>query len=351
MAILGAMNHIERRASMNAASSRLTSCVTRRDLLKSTGYLAGAGFLAGWLPAKLTGAVQASTGTQAAASQADKVTQMRAQMAAVPLQTMKLRDNLTMLYGPGGNMVALNGPAGKILVDSSFLSVAPKLKKALDDLGPAPLKILINTHWHFDHTDGNAPLHEAGTTIVAHENTRKRLSSPQVIPAMEMHFPAASAAAWPQLTFVDKLKLYFDGEELSLNYVPPAHTDTDVLIRYEKGNALHMGDIWFNGMYPFIDTGSGGNVNGMILAASAGISLADGDTKIVPGHGPVGDKAALVKYRDMLTIVRDRLKTLKDTGKSAEEAVAAKPTADLDAAWGNGFMKADDFVKIIYSSL
>jgi cyclase len=336
---------------MNATCSHSTRSVTRRDLLKSTGYLAGAGFLAGWLPARVVGAVQASATGQTAESQADRVAQMRAQMAAVPLQTMKLRDNLTMLYGPGGNMVALNGPDGKILVDSSFLSVAAKLKQALDDLGPAPLKVLINTHWHFDHTDGNAPLHEAGATIVAHENTRKRLSTPQEIPAMGMHFPAAPAGAWPQQTFVDKLKLYFNGEELSLSYVPSAHTDTDVLIRYEKGNVLHMGDLWFNGMYPFIDNSSGGNINGMILAAGAGMNLADGDTKIVPGHGPQGDKVALVKYRDMLTVVHDRLKTLKDSGKSAEQAVAAKPTADLDAIWGNGFMKGDDFVKIVYSSL
>jgi len=276
---------------------------------------------------------------------------MRAQMGAVPLQTLKLRDNLTMLYGPGGNMVALNGSDGKVLVDSSFLTVAPKLKQALDDLGPVPLKILINTHWHFDHTDGNAPMHEAGATIVAHENTRKRLSSPQDLQAMGMHFPAAPPDAWPEITFADKIKLYFGNEELALSYVPPAHTDTDILIRYEKGNVVHMGDIWFNGMYPFIDAGTGGNINGMILAAGAGINLVDADTKIVPGHGPMGDRAALVRYRDMLTIVRDRVQILKNGGKSAAETVAAKPTADLDAAWGNGFMKPDVFVKIVYSTL
>ena len=329
----------------------ISSVTTRREILKSTGYLAGAGLLAGWLPRNLTAAVQSAGGAQTPQSQTDQVAQMRAQMSAVPLQTLKLRDNLTMLFGPGGNMVALNGPDGKVLVDSSFLSVAPKLKQMLDGLGPAPLKILINTHWHFDHTDGNAPIHAAGATIVAHENTRKRLSTPQDIKAFGMHFPAAPAEAWPQETFVDKLRLYFNNEELSLAYVPPAHTDTDILIRYEKENVLHMGDIWFNGMYPFIDVGTGGNINGMILAAGAGINLADADTKIVPGHGPMGDKAALVKYRDVLTIVRDRVKILKDAGKSADETVAAKPTADLDAAWGNGLMKPDLFVSIVYSSL
>jgi cyclase len=327
----------------------ISNVTTRREMLKSTGYLAG--LLAGWLPSNLTAAFQSAGGAQAAQSQTDQLAQMRAQMAAVPLQTLKLRDNLTMLYGPGGNMVALNGADGKVLVDSSYLSVAPKLKQALDNLGPAPLKILVNTHWHYDHTDGNAPMHAAGATIVAHENTRKRLSTPQDVKAFGMHFPAASVEARPQVTFIDKLKLYFNNEELSLGYVPPAHTDTDILIRYEKENVLHMGDIWFNGMYPFIDVDSGGNINGMILAAGAGISLADADTKIVPGHGPMGDRSALIKYRDMLTIVRDRVKILKDAGKSAEETVATKPTADLDASWGNGSLKPDLFVNIVYSSL
>jgi cyclase len=321
---------------------------TRREMLRSAGYLAGAGLLAGWLPRNFSAAVQAG---QAPAAQTDRLAQMRAQMSAIPLQSLKLRDNITMLYGPGGNMVVLNGADGKVLVDSSFLSVAPKLKQALDELGPAPTKLLINTHWHFDHTDGNAPVHTAGATIVAHENTRKRLSAPQEMKAFGMTFPASPVEAWPQVTFTDRFKLYFNNEDLSLSYVPLAHTDTDILIRYEKANVLHMGDIFFNGTYPFIDMGTGGNINGMILAANAGISLADADTKIVPGHGPLGDKPLLAKYCDMLTTVRDSVKTLKGAGRSLQEVVAAKPTASLDATWGNGFMKADDFVTIVYSSL
>ena len=272
-------------------------------------------------------------------------------MGSIPLQTLKLRDNVTMLYGPGGNMVVLSGSDGKVLIDSSFLSVAPKLRQALDGLGSAPLKVLINTHWHFDHTDGNAPIHAAGATIVAHENTRKRLTTPQEIKAFGMHFPAAPSDAWPQQTFAEKLKLYYGNEELSLSYVPPAHTDTDILIRFEQQNVLHLGDIWFNGMYPFIDAGTGGRIDGMIHASDAGLVLADAETKIVPGHGPLGDKAALTKYRGMLVTVRDRVKALKSAGKSAEQAVAAKPTADLDAAWSGGFMKPDVFVGIVYSSL
>jgi cyclase len=339
-----------RKASEQVPANYSGSVTTRREMLRSAGYLAGAGLFAGWLPGKLTAAVHAASGGQAAPQQTDRVAQIRAQMSAIPLQTQKLRDNLTMLYGPGGNMVALNGPDGKLLVDSSFLSVAPKLKQALDELGPAPMKLLINTHWHFDHTDGNAPVHAAGATIVGHENTRKRLSAPQDIIALGMHFDAAPMDAWPQATFTDRLKIYFNNEDLSLSYVPLAHTDTDILIRYEKANVLHMGDIFFNGMYPFIDVATGGNINGMILAANAGVSLADADTKIIPGHGPQGDRVTLTKYRDMLTTVRDSVKTLKGAGKSVEDVVAAKPTASLDPAWGKGMLSGDEFVALVYSS-
>jgi glyoxylase-like metal-dependent hydrolase (beta-lactamase superfamily II) len=276
---------------------------------------------------------------------------MRAQMAAVPLETLKLRDNIYMLHGPGGNMVVLNGPDGKVLVDSSFSSVAPKLKQSMDALGNAPLKVLINTHWHIDHTDGNQAMHEAGATILAHENTRKRMSTPQTVAALGMHFDASPAAALPQQTFSDSFKLYFNGDELSLGYVPPAHTDTDIFIRYQQGNVLHMGDLWFNGTYPFIDASTGGNINGMIVGAARGISLADADTKIVPGHGPLGDRAALTKFRDMLTTVRDRVQTLKSSGKSLPDVVAAKPTVDLDEQWGKGFMKPEFFVTIVYQTL
>jgi|ERR1700726_944323 cyclase len=326
---------------------------TRRELLRTGTAFLGAGVAASVAPRGLFAYRQPRSGNvqQAGAAATDPLAQMRAQMAAVPLETLKLRDNLFMLHGPGGNIVVLNGTDGKVLVDSSFASVAPKLKQSMDALGSAPLKVLINTHWHFDHTDGNQAMHEAGATILAHENTRKRLSTPQTVAALGMHFDACPAAALPQLTFADAFKLFFDNEELSLNYAPPAHTDTDILVRYHQGNVLHMGDLWFNGTYPFIDASSGGNINGMIAGATRGISLADGETKIVPGHGPLGDKAALTKYRDMLTTVRDRVQALKSSGKSEQDAIAAKPTADLDEQWGKGFMKPDFFVTIVYQTL
>jgi cyclase len=347
----------------NEAMSRVT---TRRELLKTGGWMAGAGMVSSLLPkGALAGAFghQSASGTQAAQPAAqpagpagspfgpDFVANMRKQMGAVPLQTLKLRDNIYMLYGPGGNMVALNGADGKVLVDSSFVTAAPKVLDALNGMGNAPLKVLVNTHWHFDHTDGNQAMHEAGALIVAHENTRKRLSTPQSMPAFGLHFDASPAAALPQQTFTEGTALYFGNEQIHLGYFSPAHTDTDIYVHYANGNVLHMGDIWFNGNYPLIDAGTLGNINGMVTASEQGVKLADADTKIVPGHGPLGDKGGLKEYHDMLATIRDRVKKQKDAGKSLAEVTAAKPTADFDAKWGNGSIKPDFFVNLVYSTL
>jgi cyclase len=325
---------------------------TRREMLQTSATLAGTGVISGLLLGSLLAEPKArAAALQQVATPADRLAQMRAQMSAIPLQTAKLRENIYLLSGPGGNMVVLSGADGKVLVDSSFASVAPKVKSAMEGFGGAPLKILINTHWHFDHTDGNEAMHEAGAVIIAHENTRKRLSTPQDVAAFGLHFDPSPVGALPQQTFTDGTKLYFDGEELTLAHIPPAHTDSDIYVRYEKGNVLHMGDVWFNGMYPFFDASSGGNINGMIAGAALGIAKADADTKIVPGHGPLGDKVALTKSHDMLVTVRDRVQALKAAGKSQQDAVAAKPTADLDAIWGKGMLNGDTFVTLVYATL
>jgi cyclase len=325
---------------------------TRREMVRTSMTLAGTGVLAGLMPGSLLSPPESrAANSQQAGSSADRVAQMKAQMSTVPLQTTKLRDNIYLLSGPGGNMVVLSGADGKVLVDSSFAGAAPKIKSAVDGMGGGPLKVLINTHWHVDHTDGNEAMHQAGALIVAHENTRKRLSTPQDIAAFGLHFGPSPVAALPQQTFPDGTKMYFNGEELTLAHFSPAHTDSDIYVRYEKGNVLHMGDVWFNGTYPFLDASSGGNIDGMIAGSARGLTLADADTKIVPGHGPVGDKAALAKTRDMLVTVRDRVHALKAAGKSQQEAVASKPTADLDAVWGKGQVNGDLFTTVVYSTL
>ena len=166
-----------------------------------------------------------------------------------------------------------------------------------------------------------------------------------------MHFTPSPAAALPTQTFVDMHKLQMNGERVEAGRIPPAHTDTDVYVHFTRANALHMGDVFFNGVYPFIDASTGGNINGQIAGAGLGLKLADNATKIVPGHGPIADKAALTAYRDMLVTVRDRVQKLKASGRSLEEVIAAKPTADLDATWGKGFMPANDFVAVVYNTL
>jgi glyoxylase-like metal-dependent hydrolase (beta-lactamase superfamily II) len=166
-----------------------------------------------------------------------------------------------------------------------------------------------------------------------------------------MHFAPSPANALPTQTFAATQKMTVNGENLSLAYIPPAHTDTDIYIQYPRANVLHLGDTFFNGIYPFIDAGTGGKINGMIDAATKGIGMADARTKIVPGHGPLGDRASLTKYRDVLVTVRDRVQKLKSQGKKVEEVVAAKPTAEFDATWGGGFMMPDAFVGIVYSTL
>ena len=282
--------------------------------------------------------------------QPDRLAAFRAQIGAIPIQTQQLGENLTLLSGPGGNVVVLHGAEGLIMVDTFVAPARPKLQESLKALG-APVKFVINTHWHFDHTDNNAPLHAGGATVVAHENTRRRMSEPQHIAILELDFPPSPATALPQRVFKDGYKLAANGERLEVSHVPPAHTDTDVIVRFEQANVLHAGDVFFNGRYPLIDGSTGGRVDGMIEACDRLLHLADADTKIVPGHGALAGRAELVKYRDMLATAADRVRKLKASGKSLEESIAAKPFTDLDGDWASGRYKGDDFVKIVYLTL
>ncbi len=332
-------------------SKRIVRLTTRREMLQATAGFAGGALVARLLPEEMARAATWSSAQQAGAPPVDPVATFRAQLASTPIQAQKLADNLTLLSGPGGNVVVLNGADGKLVVDTFVSPAWPKLKEALDDLGKAPLKFAINTHWHFDHTDNNAPLHAAGATVLAHENTKKRMSEPHELPVLGLKFPASPTAALPQQTFKHSYKLQANGESLALAHLPPAHTDTDIYIHYQKANVLHVGDVFFNGFYPYIDGGTGGSINGMIAGADKILALADNDTKIVPGHGPLGSKADLAKFRDMLSIARDRVQKLRSSGKSAQEAVAAKPFADLEAAWGKGLFNGDVFVQIVYVTL
>jgi glyoxylase-like metal-dependent hydrolase (beta-lactamase superfamily II) len=320
-------------------------------MLRDSAALAGSAFLAQIFPASYLRAAVSFPGPQQSTSPTDPVAAFRAQMAANPIQPQKLADNLTLLSGPGGNVAVLNGPDGKFVVDTFVLPAWVKFKQSLDAISNASLKTVVNTHWHFDHVDNNAALHAAGATILAHENTKKRMSEAHELLVLGLHFPPSPVDALPQQTFATTRKLEANGETLVLEHLAPAHTDTDVFVHFQKANVIHMGDTFFNSIYPYIDASTGGSVKGMIAAANRVLPLANDSTKIVPGHGPLGGKAELVQFRDMLTTAGDRVGKLKSAGKSAQEAVAAKPLADLEDTWGKGFFPGDVFVQILYTAL
>ena len=332
---------------------------SRRDILRGSVTLAGSALLAHLFPTTLL-RDSAMDNAQRVPSPAALLASMRAKFNAVPVETQKLADNLTMFDGPGGAVTVLNGPDGKFVVDTFVAPAWPRLKEALDGLGSAPVKYVIDTHWHFDHTDNNAHLHATGAKVLAHENTKKRMSEPHDLPVLYrgadgalagLHFDPSPAEALPQQTFAAGYQLQANGETLALQHVAPAHTDSDIYVHFQNANVISMGDLFFNGMYPYIDPGTDGSIDGMIAAADKILSLADNHTKIVAGHGPLGNKADLTKSRDMLITSRDRVQKLKSAGKSALEAVAGKPFADLDPAWGKGIINGDQWVQIVYLTL
>lgn len=322
---------------------------TRREMLQATAALAGGALAARLFPAGIARAAARGIPQQAAGG--DQVAAMRAQFGGMPIQSQPLTDSITMLSGPGGNVVVLNGADGKLMGDTFVQPAWPHLKDALDAIGKAPVKTAIDTHWHFDHSDNNASLRAAGATLIAHANTKKRMSETHTLAVLNLTFAPSPAAALPQQTFQQSHKITMNGETASLVHVPPAHTDSDIYIYFEKGNVLQTGDVFFNGIYPYIDTGTGGSVSGMIAGATKLLAVADNNTKIVPGHGALGNKGDLMKYRDMLTTVRGRLQKLKSAGKTVEEAVAAKPLNDLDPVWGKGLFNSDTFIQIAYPAL
>jgi glyoxylase-like metal-dependent hydrolase (beta-lactamase superfamily II) len=323
--------------------------MTRREMLRAAVALSGGALAASFFPATLVHAATAAFPQQKSA--AEQVAAMRAQFGGMPIQSQPLTDSLTMLSGPGGNVVVLNGADGKLMGDTFVQPAWPGLKSALDTIGKAPLKTVVDTHWHFDHSDNNANVRAAGATLIAHANTKKRMSETHTLAVLNLTFPPSPANALPQQTFQQRHKITMNGETVSLVHVPPAHTDSDIYLHFEKANVIQSGDVFFNGMFPYIDDGTGGSVSGMIGATTKLLAVADNNTKIVPGHGPLGNKADLMKFRDMLTTVRDRLQKMKSAGKTMDEAVAAKPLDDLDPVWGNGLFKGAAFIQIAYPAL
>jgi cyclase len=276
---------------------------------------------------------------------------MRIAAENAQIRTTKLTDTIFLLQGVGANVVALSGPDGKLLIDSGIATGTHRLLEELSKVGPHALKLLINTSWLFDHTDGNAALNAAGAFIIAQENTRARLSAPQKIPMFNLDLPSAPASALPQQTFAESEKLYFDNDELDLVHAPNASTNSDVFVHFVNANVIHTGELWFNAAYPIIETTSGGTINGMIQGVDQLLALADDRTKLVPSHGKPGDKADLASYREMLSTVANRVEKLKISGQTLEQIITAKVTADLDSQWSHGEMTPSMFLTAVYNTL
>jgi glyoxylase-like metal-dependent hydrolase (beta-lactamase superfamily II) len=272
--------------------------------------------------------------------------------AKAKVTVQNLRRNISVLLGAGGNIAVLTGPDGKLLIDAEIVTARPNVEKALASINADPIKQLINTHWHFDHTGGNEWVHQAGASILAHENTRIHLSkATRVEGNWRYTFPPAPAGAIPSTVFKDEHTLHANNTTLKLKHYQPAHTDSDISVHFVEADILHTGDTFWNRDYPFIDYGTGGSIDGHIRAAEANIAAATDKTIVIPGHGAVGGKADLILFRDVLVEIRDKVAALKKQGKPLPEVIAPRPGARYDAVWGNLFQNPADFVALVYQGV
>lgn len=283
-----------------------------------------------------------------ATSPVDKINEAAAK---ADITVEKLRGNISVLFGSGGNIVVLTGPDGTLLVDAGIAVSRAKVQAALDQISEGPIKFLINTHWHWDHTDGNEWVHSLGATIIAHENVLKRLSGTTRVEDWNYTFQPWPTGGRPTVVFKTEKTLNFDGEALVLKTYGPGHTDGDISVYFSNADVLALGDIFWNGYYPFIDNGVGGGIDGMIRWVNTSLPSVTGKTIVIPGHGPVGNRTQLVEFRDMLVAIRENVSRLKKQGKSIKEVVAAKPTAAYDDKWGGYVINGAFFTRLVYAGV
>ncbi len=269
----------------------------------------------------------------------------------VQIQTVAVAPGVHMLIGSGGNIGVSSGADGVFVIDDQFAPLTEKIVAAIRGFTDRPIRFVVNTHWHFDHVGGNENLGRMGALIVAHDNVRERMSVEQVMEALGQTVPASPDQALPVVTFSEAVTFHLNGDELNVFHVPHAHTDGDAIIHFRRANAVHMGDTFFNGLYPFIDLGSGGNLRGMIAAADAALAVADADTKIIPGHGPLASRGDLERYRTVLVTARTRVAAAIAQGQTLDQVKATRPMADYDEAWGGAFINPEQFIEFVYRSL
>ena len=301
-------------------------------------------------PAVATGAWL--TPSEALAEALGIVERIKAAAATTPITIHRLRGDIAVLEGSGGNVAVLTGRDGKVMIDAGIAVSRPQLETALATLGPEPVTHLINTHWHFDHANGNEWLHELGPKILAHENTRRHLLTMQRVEDWSYDFQPLSAAALPTELMADDRTLTLNHTTIAMRYYGPAHTDSDISVYFKEPDVLHAADTFWNGIYPFIDYSTGGSIDGAIRAAEANLARTTDQTIVIPGHGPpVGNRAGLQEFRDMLVGIRANVAALKRTGQSLESIVAARPTAAYDARWGNFVIKPALFTRLVWEGV
>ncbi|QWW69978.1 MBL fold metallo-hydrolase [Rhizobium sp. WYJ-E13] len=280
------------------------------------------------------------------------VIQFREAAAAAEIKTTTLRGGISALSGSGGNIGVLIGDDGKLLVDAGLTASRPRIEKALADLGQQPIKHLINSHWHFDHTDGNEWLNSEGAMITAHPNSLKHLAVATRVEDWNFDFPPSPKGALPTMVMKsDEETLKHNGQTITLKYYGPAHTDSDISVFFQEANIVQMGDTFWNGVYPFIDYSTGGSIDGQIQAAEANVKMVDDETIVIPGHGEIAGKKDLVAWRDMLVGARENVAKLKKDGRSADDTVAAKPTAEWDPIFGNWAISPALFTRLVYEGV
>ncbi len=265
----------------------------------------------------------------------------------VQIEATQVADNIYMLTGAGGNIGLIIGDDGAFIIDDQFAPLTEKITAAIAELTDQPVKFVINTHWHGDHTGGNENLGKAGALIVAHDNVRVRMHADQLEKAIA---DTDASKALPVITFAEDVTFHLNGETINAFHVADAHTDGDVIIHFKNANTMHLGDTFFSGRFPYIDLNSGGSIDGMISSANQVLSLADDDTKIIPGHGPLSSPADLKTYRDMMMKVRAKVMLMVREDKTLEEIMASNPTEGYDG-WGTGFINSERFITILYNDL
>ncbi|HEX2204315.1 MAG TPA: MBL fold metallo-hydrolase [Longimicrobium sp.] len=269
----------------------------------------------------------------------------------VRVRVIPVAGGVSMLVGRGGNIALSAGDDGAFIVDDQYAPMSDRIRAAVASVTPRPVRFVLNTHWHGDHTGGNESFGKAGAVIVAHDNVRRRLSTDQFVASINDTIRASPRAALPVVTFADAVTLHLNGDEVHAFHVPPAHTDGDAIVHFRRANVVHMGDTFLNGNYPYVDLGSGGDYEGLIAAVDRVLAMVNDSTRIIPGHGALSNRAELREWRGMLVTVRDRIAARIAAGETLEQVKAARPTADLDPRWGGGFVNGERLVETVYRSL